>query len=118
VHRIPLDRRSRLSLRQQFVPPAIKAPPGRADNNIMLATRSLLWLIGTLAVAATLWMTLLSGGGNHAGVVPQATTAPSGVTAGAGSAGSYGNAIGAARSATEQTNQDAQRAAGYSAGSP
>jgi hypothetical protein len=85
----------------------------------MFATRSLLWLIGTLAVAATLWMTLLSGGSDHApAVVPQATTAPSGASAGTSAAGGYGSAIGAARSATEQTNQDAQRAAGSSAGAP
>jgi hypothetical protein len=42
----------------------------------MFAARSLLWLIGTLAVVAVLWLTLLTGG--HG--TPGTTNAPTGAT--------------------------------------
>jgi hypothetical protein len=84
----------------------------------MFATRALL-LIGTLAVVATLWVTLLSGGGAHApDVTPGATTAPSGSSGGGPAASSYDRAIGAAQGAVQQSNQDAQRAAGSTPGAP
>jgi hypothetical protein len=64
-------------------------------------------LIGTLAVVATLWVTLLSGGGGRApAVTPGVITAPSGATSGAPAASGYSSAIGAAHSAVQQSNQD------------
>jgi hypothetical protein len=85
----------------------------------MLAARSLLGLIGTLAVVATLWLTLLAGGGDRAPAVkPGATTAPSGATSGAPATSGYDSAIGEARSAVQQADQDAQRAVGSAAGAP
>jgi hypothetical protein len=77
----------------------------------MLAAVRSLWLIGTLAVVATLWLTLLSGGAPAPAVKPGATTGPTGAARGATAASGYSGAIGAADSAVQQTNQDAQRAA-------
>ncbi len=92
---------------------------GEADITSILAARSLLWMIGTLAVVATLWLTLLSGGEGRAPVVtPGGTSAPSGASSGATAGGGYGSAIGAAHGAIQQSNQDAQRAAGSPAGTP
>ena len=77
----------------------------------MLAARSLM-LIGTLAVVAILWLTLLSGGGGAPAVTPGTTTAPSGAASGATAASGYSGAIGAAQGAVRQSNQDTQSAAG------
>jgi hypothetical protein len=77
----------------------------------MLAARSLM-LLGTLAVVAILWLTLLSGGGHAPAVTPGATTAPSGAASGATAASGYGSAIGAAHGAVRQSNQGAESAAG------
>jgi hypothetical protein len=82
----------------------------------MVATRSLLWLVGTLAVVAVLWMTLLSGGGGTS-TTPAGAPVSSG-TSGTPSAGDYNSAIGAARGAVQQSAQDAKSAAGSSAGTP
>jgi hypothetical protein len=72
----------------------------------MLLARSLL-LLGTLAVVATLWVTLLSGGGGRVpAVTPRVTTSPSGATSGAPAASGYSSAIGAAHSAVQQSNQE------------
>jgi hypothetical protein len=79
-----------------------------------MAARSLLWLVATLAVVATLWLTLLSEDGGHS-----STTLPgAGATGGQPAAGGYGGAIGSAQGAVQQSNQDAQRAAGSAAGAP
>jgi hypothetical protein len=83
-----------------------------------MATRALLSLVGTLAVVATLWLTLLSGGGHTLTVTPGGTTAPSGAASGAPTAGGYGSAIDAARGVVGRANQDAQRAAGPAPGAP
>jgi hypothetical protein len=85
----------------------------------MLATRSLLGLIGTLAVVAVLWLTLLSGSDDRVPAVnPGATTAPAGATGGATPASGYNRAIDAARGAAQQAYQDAERGAGSAAGTP
>jgi hypothetical protein len=68
----------------------------------MLAARSLLMLVGTLAVLATLWLTLLSGGGKAPTVTPNAAPAQPGAT-------SYDSAIGAAQGTVQQSYEDAQR---------
>lgn len=84
----------------------------------MLLARSAL-LIGTLAVVATLWLTLLSGGDSRAPAVARGvTTAPSGATGDAAAASGYKSAIGAADRAVQQSNQDAQRAADPAPGAP
>jgi hypothetical protein len=71
----------------------------------VLAARSLLWLIGTLAVVAVLWLTLLTGG--HG--TPGTTNAPTGATS------DYKTTIDSAQSAVERANEDAQRGAASSA---
>jgi hypothetical protein len=83
-----------------------------------MVTRSLLGLIGTLAVVATLWLTLLSGGGHTPVLTPSGTTTSSGAVSGAPTAGGYGSAIDAARGAVGQADQSAQRAAGPVPGAP
>ncbi len=75
------------------------------DMNTVLAARSLLWLIGTLAVVAVLWLTLLAGGRG----TPSTTNAPSGATS------DYKTTIDAAQSAVERANEDAQRGSASSA---
>jgi hypothetical protein len=82
----------------------------------MLAVRSLVLLVGTLAVVAMLWLMLLSGGDGAPTATQGGTTAPA--TSGEPAAGGYGDAIGAADGAVRQANQDAQRAARSAAGTP
>jgi hypothetical protein len=88
----------------------LRPGPAAADNTSIVAARSLLWLVGTLAVVATLWLTLLSGGHTSPTATPGATTSPSGAT------GDYKSAVDAAQSAVQQANQDTQR--GSTAGAP
>jgi hypothetical protein len=76
----------------------------------MLLVRSLM-LLGTLAIVATLWVTLLSGGDHGSAVTPGATAAPSGSTS-TPSPGGYSSALDAAHGAVQQSNQDAGSAAG------
>jgi hypothetical protein len=84
----------------------------------MLAARSLLVLVATLAVVGLLWLTLLSGGSGSPTATPGGTSVPSGATDGAPADGTYNDAIGAAGSAVQQSNQDAQRAAESAGGAP
>jgi hypothetical protein len=67
-----------------------------------MAARSLLWLVGTLAVVATLWLTLLAGGHSSPTGTPGAT-------------GDYKSTVDAAQSAVQQANQDGQRGSTASA---
>jgi hypothetical protein len=89
----------------------------RVDNSSMLAARSLLWVVGTLAVVALLWLTLLSGGGGPT-ALPDGGTVPSGATSGEPAGGGYTDAIDSARGAVQQSNQDAQRAADSATSTP
>lgn len=92
----------------------LRGDPDRADNDSVSAVRSLFFLIATLAVVATLWLTLLSGGGSTPALTPNGTTAGSGA-AGAPATGDYRSAIGAANGAVQQSANDTQRAAGSTA---
>ena len=85
----------------------------------MVAARSLLFRVGTLAVVGVLWLTLLAGGGDQVPTVtPSGATAPSSGANGASAPGDYNSAIGAGRGAVQQADQDAQRAAGTAPGTP
>jgi hypothetical protein len=75
----------------------------------MAVSRAIVGLISLLAVLATLWLTMIAGGGGH--------KAASGPAPGAASSTQvYGNAVNGAQNAVQQANADAQRAAGTSAG--
>jgi hypothetical protein len=72
------------------------------------AARSLLFLIGTLAVVGALWFSLMAGGHSTSVRTSGGTTAPS------GSVRDYTDSIDAAKSAVQQANQDGQRGASTS----
>ena len=92
------------------MPLGLRRSRRNADITSMLLARSLM-LLGTLAVVATLWVTLLSGGDHGSAVTPGTTAAPSGSTS-APPPGGYSSAIDAAHGAVEQSNRDAGSAAG------